>query len=90
MNRDVLNLLAAIKRAAKHPNRFTAVERRAMVDLLSVYIESPDNLIVIRAAEAVIAMEAINIAAERLAGTVSKFEAWATREVPTLDAPGGF
>lgn len=89
MNRDVLNLLAAIKRAAKYPERFTAVERGAMVDLLSVYIESPDNLIVIRAAEAVIAMEAVNIATERLPDTFSEFEAWATRAVPSRNAPGG-
>ena len=90
MNRDVVKLLAAIKQAAKYPDRFTDAERGAMCDLLGVYIGSPDNWVAIRAAEAVIAMEASNIAAERLSGTLSESEPWATRAVPTRDAHGGF
>lgn len=89
MNRDVVKLLAAIKQAAKYPDRFTDAERGAMVELLEVYIESPDNSVAVRAAEAVVAMEASNNAAEWLAGTVSESEPWATHAVPACGALDG-
>ena len=83
MNRDVLMMLAAIKQGAQHPDLFADDERAALVDWLMVCISSPDNWVAIKAAEVVIAMEARNIAAERLADSTSEFEPWATHSVPT-------
>ncbi len=78
MTRDILKLLAAIRRAAKFPDNFTAAEREAMVDLLMVCLEMPEAWIQIRAAEAAIAMEGVNIQIEHQSGHVSRTDAWAT------------
>ena len=84
MNYDVLmKLMSVLKRAAPHPDRFSASERTAMVDLVMLCSASPNNWVAIRAAEAGIAMEGFNIEAERLAGIASESEPWATHTVPT-------
>ncbi len=76
MNHEVLKLLAAIKKAARHPDLFSDGEREAMVDWLMACMHSQTNWVAIKAAEACIALERSNIAAERLAGTVGY--PWAT------------
>ena len=60
-----MKLLSAFKRAAPHPDRFTEGEREAMVELLAVYVQSPNNQIAMRAVEAVVAMLGFNADAER-------------------------
>lgn len=65
MTRDIYKLLSAINRAARFPDNFTADEREAMVDLLLVCMEMPNTRLQIRAVEAVITMEGVNIGQQR-------------------------
>ncbi|MBI1900481.1 MAG: hypothetical protein HYS13_05115 [Planctomycetia bacterium] len=59
--RDALRLL---DRAAPKPERFSAGQREALVDLAIGLVEGPDDRTAIRAAAALVAMEGANLRAE--------------------------